>query len=377
MPINLFEQPILIKNEVGEIEGILFDIPRGKRYLTEPDESIEQKKQKRNTCWYYAYNFLRVRYGSKINPSFHHERRIEKCFSDYRKGCTAIDNKMIANNIFINKYHASHFNKKAISHFLSTHTILDHQVIFLNEFIQQNICNTLGDYVQFEDVSSRIKNCELLFSALGLEANEVVKKYFPGEKLDSIDLNKLLSVYHISIENEAARQYGLKPTTWNPRDGIEGLISVLKSNGPLKVAGRLGSSYYHGKPHVLDEQFGKRKIYGWKPGEYKFTSHGLIHAVVIIGAKKINYKKYVYFIDPNDPSTPGKKGKLYKISYDRLVMSIDNTIGQQFINTPEGCFGYHSDIDRFGHKISFHRFFKEYQSKHNDLVENEFKPVVF
>ena len=91
------DNPFLPKFEIFEKDPtkqfleILVDIKFGKGYLPNLEQRIDQKNQKGITCFYYALNTLRPRFGKFFSES-HPGRDIEKKISNYRKAVTDLGN---------------------------------------------------------------------------------------------------------------------------------------------------------------------------------------------------------------------------------------------------------------------------------------------
>ena len=125
------------------------------------------------------------------------------------------------------------------------------------------------------------------------------------------------------IKNLSAKMYGLEISSWRPVHPIESLIQELKQHGPLFVQGCFGSEYYSVPPRKLEKVLEGREVYGWLKSDLKESSFVNDHAILIVGAEKIETRGFVYFIDPNDESDPQdiKKQKIYVMSYERLTAS--------------------------------------------------------
>lgn len=75
---------------------ILFELPPGKpnanqvcRAGQDSRQRVTQEAYKGNTCWYYAFNFIRSRVGKVYDGEFKNARDIERICSQRRKAQTA------------------------------------------------------------------------------------------------------------------------------------------------------------------------------------------------------------------------------------------------------------------------------------------------
>lgn len=79
-----FEVPLTSYQENGrKITEVLVNLPSGKAYQSNPEKWLPQAPQKGNTCWYYALNRIRTRYGKNYRPNAN--RMVEQVISQYRR----------------------------------------------------------------------------------------------------------------------------------------------------------------------------------------------------------------------------------------------------------------------------------------------------
>jgi hypothetical protein len=86
---------------------------------------------------------------------------------------------------------------------------------------------------------------------------------------------------------------------------IETLIQELQEKGPLVALGYMGPRCYHSEPFPLQEKFGGEQIFGWSHGTRSESAAQKTYAIVI-GARKIEDKEYIYFRLSSD-CTPNRK----------------------------------------------------------------------
>jgi hypothetical protein len=80
---------------------------------------------------------------------------------------------------------------------------------------------------------------------------------------------------------------------------IETLINELQEKGPLIGLGQIGPNSYAVKPFELKNKLYGQNIYGWEPGA-KRVDHSKQNYIMILGAKKIEDREYVYFTSSED-----------------------------------------------------------------------------
>ncbi|MCE2983496.1 MAG: hypothetical protein LW832_08015 [Parachlamydia sp.] len=144
----------------------------------------------------------------------------------------------------------------------------------------------------------------------------------------------------------SASAYGLKKSTWNPSKGSVALIEELKKNGPLFVGGSFGDCSYMDKPFKMRQSIADRDIYAWRAGAKRHPRMISGHSVLLVGAKKLNDKAFVYFIDPKDPSNPNDRSrqKMYMISFTNLTSSICDLHGRTTPDSPLP-YAYHGSFN--------------------------------
>ncbi|MBA3237729.1 MAG: hypothetical protein H0T62_05175 [Parachlamydiaceae bacterium] len=141
------------------------------------------------------------------------------------------------------------------------------------------------------------------------------------------------------VRNVSATACGLKKSCWAPNKGVNTLIGELKENGPLCVAGYLGKLFYKDAPFIMKQKYSGRDVYAWRPGAERIPPTYLAHTVLLVGAKKVEDKAYVFFIDSQDCSDPIDKSqqKIYLISLSNLTENIRDLRGFPKEDSP---FGY-------------------------------------
>jgi hypothetical protein len=141
------------------------------------------------------------------------------------------------------------------------------------------------------------------------------------------------------VRNASATAYGLKKSCWAPNKGANNLIKELKENGPLFMVGHLGKAFYKDAPFIMKQKYSGRDIYAWQAGAERIPMTYLAHSVLLVGAKKVQEKAYVFFIDSQDCSDPNDKSqqKIYLISFSNLIENVRDLRG---LTKEDSLFGY-------------------------------------
>lgn len=152
-------------------------------------------------------------------------------------------------------------------------------------------------------------------------------KKMSWEKIDVVRKAAFLDCFSRKI---SAEKYGLKVSAWTPLQPIDSLIKELTLRGPLVVGGAFGQSAYIDQPFKMSQKLHQRDVYAWKPGAKRHIVTFSGHTILLVGAKKVQEKAFVYFIDPKDKSEPKDKSlqKLYMISYTNLTQYICDMHGR-------------------------------------------------
>ncbi|MGZ6298579.1 MAG: hypothetical protein ACXWM2_04245 [Parachlamydiaceae bacterium] len=346
--------------------GVLYEIPAGKpnpkqkcNVGEDTRDRVLQSAYKGNTCWYYTLNFLRKRIGNDPPEELRKESEIEKLCSQRRKAQTNHENSLpvtvtlLSTQIGLKTLRAIDFEeaklfiekRNAIQPILDSAEALEGQpsrFAFIKEFLKQKKHKNMLDFllekkfsrrneINIKFLSSLNINVEKLFTEEMSEKNGYQKRNW--ENLDVVEKGGILDYFARDV---SAKAYGLKRSSWAPSKGIEGLIEELKKNGPLFVGGAIGRSAYIDEPFKMSQKLAGRDIYAWRPGAKRYIIAFSCHAVLLVGAKKIQDKTYAYFIDCIDPSDPKDKSKqkIYMVSFANLTSHICDLHGRMAQNSP-------------------------------------------
>ncbi|HEV3270428.1 MAG TPA: hypothetical protein VGZ69_07290 [Candidatus Rhabdochlamydia sp.] len=350
--------------------SILYEIPPGKpdpkqkRTIGEDTRNrIPQLAYKGNTCWYYTLKFIRQQIGKNPCKELTQARKVERLCSLRRKSYTKHENSLpaIADQLFTEKgsdvlcsidlAKAKNYvkNKQTTQPMMETPEFLEGRPSlfpFLEEFIKEGKKSNMHEFLLHKKFSGRNRiNLEFLTN-LGISLKEVFDSEIttangyekkPCKTLKDLEKSSLLGFFACKI---SAKVYDLQKSSWTPFQKIDCLIEELETKGPLYVGGNLGRPTYVDEPFKMSQKISERDIYAWRPGANR--NPGLGHTVLLVGAKKVQGKAFVYFIDSADPSDPNdrSKQKIYMISYTNLTSNVCDLHGRGQQNSPVG-YAYH------------------------------------
>jgi hypothetical protein len=380
----------LIKNKENIV---LVKINAGKHLLGVDPTS--QSNQKGNTCWYYVSNRIRPRLGkaleqelkvlkkkfdskqiillesqSKALDDLLKRRQIEKLISNYRKELSKIDDlnnhHQLLSKMFKNQKTISKFNANTCLEWMElsrTFGVPKEELgsiklrkKLLEEFILSQ-CDTLEEYIDNLQLTASRAVHETLKGFRKKEDCDHVQKLLDlegKEDLSELSFSDKLFLFQTAVRNESRDLYGLKISSFNPADGFEALKTSLRKEGAICVGAKVGIAYYESKPAegnyggVPKEEY---RVFFWTK-EAKKINHSASHAILIVGAEKVKTKngckKTVLFMDPNDLSSLKEKDKIYRISFNNLILKMTNRYGYQGVmrsNTAFGFFANQEDIN--------------------------------
>ncbi len=350
--------------------SILYEIPPGKpdpkqkRTIDEDTRNrVTQLAYKGNTCWYYTLKFIRQQIGKKPCEELTKARRVEELCSLRRKAYTYHKNSLpaIAGQLFTKKgseflcsidlAKAKYFveNKQIIQPMMEAPETLEggpSLFPFIEEFVKESKDSNMREFLLNKKFNERNRidldfltnlgtNIKEIFASEITTANGYEKNHC--KTLNKLEKSSLLGFFACKISAEA---YGLQKSSWTPLQKVDSLIKELQIKGPLYVGGNLGRPTYVDEPFKMRQKISGRDIYAWRPGGSRNPELG--HAVLLIGAKKVQDKAFVYFIDSIDPSDPKdrSKQKIYMMSFANFTANICDLHGRSLQNSPVG-YAYH------------------------------------
>lgn len=343
---------------VFDHEGVIYNIPLGK-----PDPSLEcpegqdtrprvrREAAEQSLCFFVAAQVLRKHTGPKfctalkslqafdqalnqlLDEQARHEASIKVINDEFSDNWKTFDKEAVKQNFSILiskiKFFTENNDSKQKRHFQETAT-------FWANFLKQDRHQSLYDYfwdlkfrprAQIQLTFMRATGCSNAEIALQLMqyANEnqgnLLRK--AGDTFEEIPPKEWGGLMQLAVQMGAAIHYGIEPSLWMPSEDFSGFLQKLREHGPLLVMGDLGFHVYLSDPSKLQEKWGSREVYAWKPGTPKTKNLSVSHTVTVIGAVRgpeTANGGYVYFLDPRNISDPHQPtlDKIYKISYKNL-----------------------------------------------------------
>jgi hypothetical protein len=342
LPINILEKAA---------NSIIYEIPPGKPNPNQKcpvgldtRDRVIQSATKGATCWDYAFNMIRHRIGKVPGEEHLKERAIEKLCSARRKEITDYDN---AFPVSPGELYSDVDNKalKQIDLKQAERFIKETESKHQSEILEDGRPNIRPYMEEFVKEKKHKNLLEFLIYKRCLKLLEINTKFLKNFNTNLSDLFKHEKWHKMGVEEQAvtldacirdlcADLYNLNRSSWTPKLGIDKLIEELKNHGPMMVGGHFGTFTYSEPPYEMTTKAGDRSLYAWKPGNVRLESEDAAHSIVLVGAKKVKDKSYVYFVDPNDPSDPKDrtKQKIYIISFANLASNICEVTG---LRTPE------------------------------------------
>jgi hypothetical protein len=328
---------------------VMVKIKPGKHYITQPGVDLLQPSQKGGTCWYYSLSFLRPRIGSQGDALTGEQpekliqmRKVEKRISNFRKELTKIteEKDRIVNSIDRLESLKRIEKTKSLPD-AELHRLYESGALKMNAGLNEVSQSLLEEFEKFRKtkfksfadyLENRTVQCNEQLKVIPIKEKDVREKF--AEELSGINSRESALTTKKTFTIAVMEAYQLKTSEWHPANGITGLIAALQKEGPLSVAGAIGSGYYANPPQkltkneVVDKHCGNHyELFSWKPTDgFDANKHAASHAVTIIGAQRGTTKKpddgYVFFIDSNDQSKPDEKRKVYQISFKRLISAL-------------------------------------------------------
>jgi hypothetical protein len=326
---------------------ILYEIPPGKpdprqrcALHEESRNRVLQSGVKGGACWYYTFNFLRRRIGKNACSELSKAREIEKACSQRRKELTAYDNAFPLS--IAELYSQSNISLLKHCDLEKGQLLLDSQILnlpfvtenleggsslvpYLQEFLREKKHANLYEFLIFKR-SSKIIEIDTEFLK---HFNFDMQTLTTADKWKKLDIEQQAAAIDAIVRDISADIYKLKRSTWKPLHGIDKLIEELKEKGPLNFFGLFGPTTYKLKSDFKHHQVSGRDIFAWRPKTPRNGTAG--HSVLVVGAKKVHDKAYVYFIDPIDSSDPldRSKQKIYMNSIENFTSNICDLAGHK------------------------------------------------
>lgn len=308
---------------------------------------IVQNANKYNVCWYMAFNMIRERYKAPNTQNLQ-ERKFEKLSSLRRKDVSAHEKSLPDITDQLNSAHVikyfSQMTKKTIQEPFNSQVIkmmdegAEHVTIssVLPPFLAQDKWHNLYDYLRYlklgkrgeiaENFLSKIQiNPEVMYENFLKNTSGMCKNALINVKWLDLPLMKKSALLDIFTMRASAEHYGLKISSWHPKQPIESLMEQLQARGPHVVSGAFGRGFYGVPPRKLNKKIEGRDVFGWIKTDPKLQAVSSGHTMVLVGAEIRSNQGVVYYVDPDDGSDPKspEKQRIFTMSYERLT-SPDN-----------------------------------------------------
>lgn len=356
--------------------SIVYEIPPGKPDpqqtcpLGEETRSrIFQSFYKGNTCWYYAFNFIRMRIGKNPPEGLQEKRKLEERCSQRRKKQTAHENSLPAITeqlttelgraglitMTLESVQSLLKNRKELEPLIDSPQSREGGPAlfpFIEEFKREATCDNMHEFLINKKFDKRNEINEEFLNLFGKSGKELFHSQitphdpsYQQEEWEELSITTKGALLDFFARDLSAQAYGLKKSSWKPLESMDRLIEELNQKGPLFISGDFGKSAYVDQPYERKEEVGGRKVYAWRPGAKRHPEMFLGHSVLLIGAKKTQDLSLVYFIDPIDPSDPRdrSKQKIYAISFKNLTDHICDLSGQVRKDSIMG-YAYHGNF---------------------------------
>lgn len=369
-------ESIFIKNTE---KFILLNVPVGKPNRNPKSAKslprVIQPAQKGPFCYYYALKINAMMKDDYLKRQAEAERKIA---SEYRKGMTKIyvETEFLIPMLhaFLNSHYGSDLrstNKEVVVKTLRECTPLagidpdscsplmvkclsngkDQEAFrqFVDDFANAQSADLLK-FVEERHLRNRIGEGLTFLRRLNLDPIEECqkienyrKKQIPTipsesnleENFEKIKLDNKERIVIAAVEHKLSEIFGLKSTTWKPDDNIDVLFKLISDKRePMVFSGYYGPSYYTGK-EGLSKKENHYDVYECRESTrvpFITSDNSICHCVNIIGVEKdsnVSGLGWVYYIDPEEESSPfGKKStrKISRMDYKTFcTYAIDDT----------------------------------------------------
>lgn len=358
-----------IKYLINNESSVLYDIPAGKKYLTQSNY-VNQPEQKGLTCWYYTMCHLRPRIGKhsfltqkssdKNIIELQKIRSNEEIISSFKKKKNRLDIvRDLLTSDECNTIDYANNQEKIDTYYREQEKIIDLMdkesegylqcriIIDWMKFLNMSKYTSMKDHVSMCYWKEKIDLVKANIVKLGSDPEIEFKCYIEGiglhEQFFDLPLHEQSTIAHIVFENIVKRVYGLQRSTWNPSNSFPDFINEIRHQGPLLVGGLFGrpfGSWEHDEK--LPSDIPPNHSYRFFISKYTQSTitatetapddNKTGHYILIIGAELIQSneqsKEIVYFIDPTCESKVSEPRSIGKMSYKDLTTYITDYYGR-------------------------------------------------
>ena len=368
--------PDIIEIKENTRQYVMVKLSPGKQSLTAVAPEIQQA-QKGPTCWWYGDNMVRLRLGKdfdkeynalvkKLNElyktapvtaeQYYKEvlkplkifRNDEKIVSTYRKMLTHCDQLEKLRIRFCRSADSEPSIYKDIDPSKLTSETEKQFYAYLVEFRNQNVIQSFKEFLSKKIIAIKRAATITVFEKMGDDSITQEIEYVEAKR----PANEIAHYYQVLVRRVAALQLGLKKSTWKTSEGIDHLIASIKKEGAIVVCNKEGPPYYkaNAAKKVKDNSDIPYTVYSLSPSDRldEKTIHTMNnHAAVIVLAEKGTHENkgldFVYFMDPNDRTIPGKPPKVYKVPFE------------QFKASAQENFNYHANNEKINNLVASYK----------------------
>lgn len=261
----------------------LLNITPGKVYLADPARRLPQKAQKGPTCWYYAFNYLRPRYGKgyakgyKQGTEEYEARRVEKAVASGRKRLTEIWQRY-------KRLHSTAEQEKDLTEQLKT---LKPTPPF----------KMLESSLKFDERSENL--------AVHLDIIKAIDPSFSTKDINvtSKTVTSLMTKYHRMAIAKVMQAYGLREDRTDRYQSLDAITDAMKLHGPLVCSGKIGVSFYRDMNNYQLRSVANRSVRFFADADH-YYEQDINHMVILVGSKRNeDGAEYLFYIDPWSPSS--------------------------------------------------------------------------
>ncbi|WP_131783842.1 hypothetical protein [Legionella gresilensis] len=204
----------------------------------------------------------------------------------------------------------------------------------MTEACFKNLIHTANKIIKDFDINlekALIKNLSFMHSYA--KARRIYRfNLSPIEFYNQLDsFLKWVILYSILIQKILAPLFNLQQTDWHPSKGIDALRDSLNQKGAHFFMGKYGAWCYNKPPkEYKDLCTSTRKVLYFDKDSYQADEAMFTHGIIVDQIKNINGKNMIFYRDPNYPSSPDKKEKVFMLSYETFVKRLTDFRGLSF-----------------------------------------------
>lgn len=191
-------------------------------------------------------------------------------------------------------------------------------ITLLKEFLQDTGCHDFSYFVLDHQARAIIQEITRVSTDLNFDMQKNVSEALKRKHLQSVNdmsLDELATIYDRALLNHIWELQGYTVSSWHPVQGVETLLEEMRTGICLAEI-----DYNLIKPDqkTVSHQFASKNDKGYliyDIVEIEGAEIGVeTHLIKIIGVD-LDSGGHIYFIDPNDPSSPDEPRIIHKIPY--------------------------------------------------------------